>query len=309
MSIYKSWQPLKPGTIVDIIAPGFATPKEDLAIVTDVLTHWDLIPRIPKDIYGTDLICANSDEKRFSLLKYALYNQESKAVWAIKGGYGSARLIPDLSALPPPAQVKLFMGFSDITALHLFLQTRWHWQTLHSAGPPRHANSELVNSTHIKELKNIIFGRQKTIQYDLEPLNNMAQDCATIDAIITGGNLSLVQTSIGTLWQVDAVDKILFMEEVNERAYRIDRMLNHLKQANIFNKVKAILLGDVTGGQEANGTSLVKPILSRFAAENRFPVFACPGIGHDKINRSLPLGVKALLQSGKAATLTITLNY
>lgn len=309
MSIYKPWQPLKPGTIVDIIAPGFATAKEDLATVYEVLNRWDLIPHIPEDIYGTDLICANSDAKRFSLLKYALFNQESKAIWSIKGGYGSARLIPDLNTLSPPAHVKLFMGFSDITALHLFLQKQWHWQTLHSAGPPRQATSELVDSGHIRELKNIIFGQQKNLQYDLRPLNTAAQNYSIIEATITGGNLSLVQTSIGTPWQVDAVDKILFLEEVNERAYRIDRMLNHLKQANIFNNVKAILLGDFTGGQEANGTSLIEPVLSRFAAETSVPIFACPGIGHGKTNRSLPFGVKVKLQSGLEASLVITLDY
>jgi muramoyltetrapeptide carboxypeptidase len=155
----------------------------------------------------------------------AFTNNISKAIWAIRGGYGAAKLIPFLDELSPPKTNKLLLGFSDITALHLFLENKWHHASLHCA-----VINQLINNPELLyELKPILFGEEVQIIYDqLIPLNDLAKLNEIINATITGGNLSIVQTSIATSWQINTENKIIFLEDVGEEGYRIDRMLNQL---------------------------------------------------------------------------------
>jgi len=262
---------------------------------------------MPENIFGKDLLCANADAARLLHLQEALLNQESKAVWCLKGGYGCARLIPELIKLMPPEKAKLFIGFSDITVLHLFLQQQWCWQTLHGPGITQ-LGLESIEQSHIQEAKDVIFGKQTLLNFQLKPLNKAARQTINIQTTITGGTLSLIQTSIGTLWQCDSKNKILFLEDVNERGYKVDRMLLHLKQAGIFSDVTAIIFGDFIEGKEPTGISLIEPVLQRFAEENDFPMLYSPEIGHGKFNRPLPFGVPANLQLGEASSLVVRIN-
>lgn len=286
MQHYKSWLPLQAGDIIDIVAPASRWVDGELQQIQDLLQAWGLKARIPDNVYGNDLLCANSDEQRFLQLSNALADKSSAAVWCLRGGYGVTRLIPQLLQIAPPPQTKLFIGLSDITALHIFLQDKWGWQTLHAPSASQIAAQKIVPED-IAAFKQLIFGQQRQLTYPLVALNKIRAD---VTAPITGGNLTLVQASIGTPWQIDAADKILFLEEVNERGYRIDRMLVHLTQAGILHKVKAILFGDFIGGLEPDGSSLIAPVLSRFAQQQQVPVYQCPGIGHDSKSAPLPFG-------------------
>lgn len=293
-SPYKVWKPLSQGAIVDIIAPAGRCEPNTLKAVKNLVESWKLTPRISPQLFGTDLLCANSDENRFEQLKEALFNPSSHAVWCLRGGYGCTRLIPKLLNLPYPKISKLFIGFSDITALHLFLQQQWHWQTLH--GPVAHQiASNSIDSESIQEFKKLIFGQLPQLEFSLFPLNDAANHNRLIHSYVTGGTLTLVQTSLGTPWQIDANDKILFLEEVNEASYRIDRMLQHLQQSGVLSTVKAILFGDFVSSEKSNSRKLTQSVLKRFAQTQQFPVLHCPGIGHGQSNRGLPLATKTEL--------------
>ncbi len=294
---YKVWQPLTPGAIVNIIAPAGGCEPDTLECIKSLLQKWKLKPRISHDLLGTDLLCANTDEKRFAQLQEALFNSESSAIWCLRGGYGCTRLISKLLELKETPKInKLFIGFSDITALHLFFQQKWHWQTLHGPSANQVAY-ERIDATSIQEFKKVIFGELNQLKFSLSLLN-IVKHSTIINAPILGGTLTLLQTSLGTQWQIDARNKILFIEEVNESAYRIDRMLQHLQQSGILQAVKAILFGDFIFTLKVpnpNDTDLIHSVLKRFAETQNFPVFHIPGIGHGKTNRSLPLGAKATI--------------
>ena len=296
---FKSWPTLKKNSIIDIIAP--AGGVADISIIGKLkrlLESWELIPRISPDLFGPDLLCANSDEKRFQQLKEALLNSSSQAIWCLRGGYGSTRLIPYLLKLTAPEKCKLFIGFSDITALHLFLQQKWHWQTLH--GPSlNQVVRHLIEAENSAELREIIFGQLRQLDYSLKSYHRPSKSSVCIQAPLTGGNLSLIQTSLGTDWQIETKDKILFLEDVNELAYRIDRMLQHLQQSGALSHVKAILLGDFTFPAKLEEEEKIQVVLERFAKEHNFPVLRCPDIGHGKKNRSLPFGAPSLLDLNK----------
>ncbi len=284
---------LNPGDTIEIIAPASRCTDKVLSDLKELLSSWQLKCVVDENMLGDDLLCANSDENRFRMLKNALENRETKAIICVRGGYGSLRLIPALSKMHPPKTLKLFIGMSDITALSLYFQQNWGWPTLHAS-----AARDKFSPKSIERLKSIIFGENHPIEFMATALNNAAQKNQIIETTITGGNLSIVQTSIGTLWQIDGRQKIIFLEEVGERGYRIDRMLEHLKQAGIFKEAVAILFGDFTEGNEPDGTSLVQPVLERFAQASEIPVVQIKGVGHGYENFPLPLGVDVKLHLG-----------
>ncbi len=293
---------LKPGDSIDIIAPASRCTDNQLILLKNLFESWQLTCMIADTIFGDDVFCANTDEIRFTHLVNALKNSQTKAVICARGGYGSMRLIPDLTKIAPPASPKLFVGMSDTTALQLYLQQQWQWPTLHGASAPDRFSPESIAS-----LKSILFGDVQQIKFTgLSPLNDAAKKSGTIKSYIAGGNLSLIQAGTGTAWQLDARGKIILLEDTCERGYRIDRMLQHLTQAGIFKEAAAILLGDFIEGNEPNGTSLITHALQRFAQSTTVPVVQIQGVGHGYTNFPLPLGTASTLQLGNEMTLTCT---
>jgi muramoyltetrapeptide carboxypeptidase len=290
---------LKPGDSVEIIAPSSRCTDTRLQELKALLKSWDLNCIVDERIFGDDLLCANTDEIRFELLKKALERNESKAIICARGGYGSMRLIPRLATLTPPAQAKLFVGMSDITALSLYLERHWHWPTLHGGASP-----DIFSKESLRTLKAFLFNEVKEVSLNGRPLNAQAQEVKTLKATITGGNLCLVQTSLATHWEIDARKKFILLEEVGERGYRVDRMLEQLKQAGAFDEASAIIFGDFLKGNEPDGSSLIAPVLNRFAETIPIPVVQIEGVGHGHTNVPIPLGVETQLQLGKEVKLT-----
>jgi muramoyltetrapeptide carboxypeptidase len=290
---------LKPGDSVDIIAPASRCSDQQLRQLKELLESWQLKCIIAKEIFGKDLFCANTDEVRLAHLVNALTNTQTKAVICARGGYGSLRLIPALSKLTPPKTSKIFVGMSDITALHLFLQQQWQWSTIHGAAAPDRFSPQSIAS-----LKSLLLGETQQIKFAGSSLNAAAKKNNTINSSITGGNLSIIQASMGTSWQLNGRDKIILLEDTSERGYRVDRMLEHLEQAGIFKNAAAILLGDFTEGLEPDGTSLIKDAIDRFAQSSNLPVVQVAGIGHGYTNFPMPLGTAATLRLGDDVTLT-----
>lgn len=287
---------LTQGDTIDIIAPSYASTPEEQEKACAFLRLLELKPRLPNLSGNTEPYHAESDEVRFSHLKAALDAPDSKAIWGLRGGYGAARLIPMLERLPKPAHKKWLIGFSDITVLHLFFQQHWGWPTLH-APVLFQLGLQKTAAESVDKLISVLFGQSSKITYrHLQPLNDAAKIPQTIQSTVTGGNLSLLQTSIGTSWQVDTKRKILFIEEVGEKGYSIDRMLTHLEQAGCLKDVAAILFGDMKGmpnqeGEDGNIDYAVK----RFASHQIVPVLRISGIGHGAINNPLMFNVPATL--------------
>ncbi len=300
-----SWPfPLKPGDVIEVIAPSFGFQPDIVEAIKSVTDSWGIKARIPDTLFGDDLLCANSDKMRFQHLKNALYAEDSRYIWVLRGGYGVTRLLSMLNELDPPTTPKILIGFSDITALHIFLNQKWGWPTLHSCGA-RQIAQQKVSAESGNLLKSILFGDQKEeLSYSLKPLNASAKEAQSIQTLIAGGNLCLVQNSLGTFWQLNGKDKIILLEDVDEKGYRIDRSLNHLNQAGLFADAKAVLLGDFTGGKEDDGTSLVEPVIDRFANSLSIPVLKIEGVGHGFVNLPLPLGFPVTLKTGTNAELS-----
>ncbi len=291
---------LKPGDSVEIIAPASRCSDNQLIQLKELLTSWGLSCIVADDIFKTsDLpFLANTDEYRFNALKKAIERPETKAIICARGGYGSMRLTPRFNEIIPPATPKLLIGMSDITALLLYFQQEWKWPAMHGT-----LNTDKCSPESIAAIKDIVFGTKDHITFQGKPLNAAARQNTSFASSITGGNVCLVQASIGTLWQMQGKDRIIFLEEVGERGYRLDRMLEQCQQANLFKDATAIVFGDFLECNEPDGSSLMQNVLTHFAKQCAIPVIHIQGIGHGFVNFPLLFGTSAALQCGTDITL------
>jgi muramoyltetrapeptide carboxypeptidase len=301
----KSWSFLSPDDTVEIIAPASHSPLNKFDDGIKWVEQAGLKPHVPHDIVKTDLFFAAPLEVQLKHLKDAL-KSDAKAIWCLRGGYGSMRLIPHLLKMHPPKKPKLFIGFSDITALHLFFIQKWNWPVIHGRTISQ-MNPEHAGSPDRKLLTDVIFGKETNHTFKkLIPLNSAAKTQKEISGTITGGNLRILQSSLGTSWELNAKGKILFIEDVAERGYSVDRMLEQLFQAKIIDKgLKALVFGDFTEGQEKDGKDLTLDAMERFAKRVSYPVLRGLPAGHGhELNYPVPFNTKCTLKLGRSAELS-----
>lgn len=302
-------KPLFPGALVDIIAPGYACTQAEVTESELYIRGLGYTARVPQNLVSkTEPYHSQTDEVRFEHLRKALLAPDSKAIWCLRGGYGSARLLPGLREVTPPVQAKWVIGFSDITAIHLFLMKQWQWPVLHAPMLSRLSAGKIAKDSE-GQIVSLISCQTKNITYPLVPLNAAAKETHTLHAASTGGNLSLVQTSIGTFWQMDAENRIVFLEECDEKAYAIDRMLVHLMQAGVLANAKAVVIGDCESVNMGSEVPNITYAIQRFANDNpQLPILRVKGIGHGETNHPLPLGVPITLSTGLEASLQCDLT-
>ncbi len=296
---------LQKGDLVDLVSPGSSSTIEDVERCRELLQSWGLKVRLPKSIFAKHAFHSNEDKKRLLHLKTALLADDSRAIWCLRGGYGSNRLVPELCKMKKPRQAKMLIGYSDITTLHLWLSQKWGWPSYH--GPLLESLiSGRLSADQIEECRQVVFGEKQKLQFQLKALNSAARKINKIQAPLMGGNLVVIESAIATQIHPELKGKILFLEEVGERGYRVDRMLEHLKQSQVFRSVKTVIFGDFLGGDERDGKNFVQFAIDRFAKENSIACFQGLETGHGEQNRILPLSVLAQLEKTQSgAILTI----
>lgn len=289
---------LKQGDLVDLVAPASACSKEEYEkAVLFIEKEFGLNVRARKyeDLVDeSEVFCSNTDEYRFSHLWEALAAVDSKAVWCLKGGYGSPRLFEYFRGKKKLPE-KLFIGFSDITAIQSFFIKEWNWQVLQAPMPVQMALGK-VNKASIDTLKKLLF---KNSSYEIN-LKCLGGSDKKAKGELIGGCLSLVQTLLGTKQELDFKGKILFLEDVGESGARVDRMFNHLYRAGVFKKLEAILLGNFL---LENDKGKPAEIEIKKAIDNllkitgdKIPVYECKKLGHTSDMLPLHLGVKAVIK-------------
>lgn len=296
------WKFFKEGDVIDVVAPGYPSQAHEVDGARDFLLKWKLQPRIPKGLIKPHFLHAHEDEDRFAFLKAAIESKDSSVIWCLRGGYGSNRLVPMLAKMKKPKEPKLLIGISDITSLHTFLIQEWGWSTLHAPLLDR-LGRNLVASKYEKELHGILFGKQDAIEFKkLKPLNEAAKKVKTIRSKMVGGNLTVLQSTLGTPWQIDANKSLLFVEDLGERGYRIDRMFEQFRQAGVFNKCQGLILGDFIGGEEpSTKKNNFKQVFKRWAEDLDIPLFQGLEAGHAVVQRPVPFNTPCELsvENGK----------
>lgn len=203
--------------------------------------------------------------------------------------------------LQKPKQDRHVLGLSDITALHVYFAQRWGWQTLHAPVLSRFGAGRATD-LETQEVFEILNGERASVTFDnLLPINSVAKKLKThLKGKVIGGNLCTLEALVGTPYQAKTRGKILFLEEVHERGYRILRSLVHLQQAGSFDGVKAVVWGDITGGDELDGSNRTWEAVNRFFEKMKVPAFRGIQSGHGDVQRPLPMNTPATLSPSKS---------
>ncbi len=300
---------LKKNDVVDVVCLGTACTLEENAKIKFFLQKINLTPRIffEKELSlkkaAAHEFPSFSAQQRFEQFKKAV-ESDSKIIWCARGGYGSAEILPFLEKMPKPKNQKIFIGFSDISALNNFLITKWNWQIV-SAPMLAQIVLKKVSSKSVQAISDFIFGKKTELNYKLKVL---IPEKKPIKTEITGGCLSVLAGQFGTKHQIDFKDKILFLEDEGEDGERLDRYFWQLIQIMLQQKKypQAIVLGNF---MEANphGTPKAKNIsiaIEKFAAnliEQNLPIALFEEktkcLGHSKNMLPLILGSKTKIIS------------
>lgn len=253
---------------------------------------------------------AGSDQARAGALFEAALDPKFDIVWSARGGYGATRILPLLEQLEkdhgtPPR--KLLIGYSDVTALHAFVAPRWGWHTLHALMPA--SNDFAPGKDEFAATIELAQGHRPALAWENTPLKFLTPiPVAAIQAPLVGGNLTLLAALCGTPYFPPVRDRILFLEDVGEAWYRLDRMITQLVQAGALDGVRAIVLGnfkdckdDVTRPTEPTKPTLREPIPEDQAMDEifgslgrRLGIPAAKGLpaGHGPDHWPLPLNAQ-----------------
>ena len=293
---------LSKGDHVILIAPSRKVELKDLIAAEKLLTNWGLVPIRSKNILSEDGIFAGSDYQRKEDLQWAMDHSTAKAIWCFRGGYGSVRLIEQMNPSGFIAHPKWIIGFSDITVLHCFANIILNSSSIHATMP---INVSDNTSISLESLKNTLFENKMSYSWKSSSNNKLS----STQGEIVGGNLSVLCSMLGTNYQPDFENKILFIEDIDEYLYQIDRMLWQLKFAGVFHHIKGLVIGHFSNIKDNKipfGKSLEEIILEKIK-EFDFPVAFNFLAGHENENRALIFGCAARLETSETKSTLITI--
>lgn len=288
-------QPLRPGDCVAVVAPSSPVDPHRLKRGLSRLRRMGLEVLEAPHLYDRWGFLAGRDTDRAAALQEMFLREEVKGIFCARGGYGAGRILPHLDFALIRRHPKVFCGSSDVTILHLALTQRAGLMTFHGpmVEPDLNRRNNLLTHQSLRAL--LLDGGVFAGTIPGRFLSGRGK----ITGELTGGNLSLVTFSLGTPFAVETKGKILFLEEVNEEPYRVDRMLTHLRLAGKLRGVKGIVFGDMVGcnPRPSRGSVSIRDILTRFARETGIPCFATFPSGHGRENVVLPMGGQISLEA------------
>lgn len=277
---------LKRGDRIRIVSPsGRISPEKVLPAVENLQKEgFDVI--VGTHAFDTFYQFAGTDENRLHDLQEALDDPECKAVICARGGYGAIRIADRLNLESFRKTPKWLVGFSDVTVLHSILQ-REHFSSIHGPMPGFYIKDEKLSASYIQLLQTL---RGIIPSYSFfshaNNRNGMAQ------GELCGGNLSIIYSLLGTPWQLNTKGKILFIEDLSEYLYHLDRMMNALKLSGSLNELSALLVGSFTEMKDNNSPfgQEVEEIILNTVKDYDYPVFFDFPSGHIDENMPLVLG-------------------
>jgi len=297
-------KPLFPGARVALLAPASAVPENRLQLAIDFVRKLEMEPVVYPSCYfaNRDGYFAATDAQRANELNEAFGDKSIDGIWCIRGGYGAHRLQPLLDTQRIRSNPKWFGGYSDITALHIYLNQICDLETYHCTMPSTEFDADEFT---LCWLKKALFGGLSGVFANPENQPSTTLTGGSASGILCGGNLSLVAASLGTPWEIDTRGKILFLEDIGEKTYRVDGMLTQLRNAGKFDDCAGIILGAWTDcpPEYPEKTLLLPEIFHQLIAPCGKPALMDVACGHVLPTLALPLGRMCTLD---AANRTIT---
>lgn len=284
---------LQKGDTIAILATARKNIDDNLKPAIDLLHRWGLEVVLGKTIGLDNNQLAGTDAQRAADLQQQMDNPNIKAIWCVRGGYGTVRVIDLLDFSKFRQKPKWIFGFSDVTIIHSYIN-KMNIATIHGAMPitvPK-ATPETIES-----LRKAVFG--ESLNYEL--VFDSANKIGNAKGEIVGGNLSILYSLMGSNAQIDCKGKILFIEDIDEYLYHIDRMMMSLKRCGCFDGLNGLIVGgmtkmrdnDIPWGKNAN------QIIADVTKEYSFPILYNFPAGHFRDNRALIFGKQVSLEINK----------
>ena len=296
---------LKKGDTVAIVAPSgvLKNYKGYMLKAKELLKSWGLEVSIGENVFNDNGHFAGTDNQRSADFQLALDDKSIKAIWCARGGYGAMRVIDNLNFEKYKENPKWIIGYSDITAVHNDLHNNKS-ESIHGIMCKSLEKIDIDNNESISLLKKTLFGEK--LSYTIEGNNYNIE--GNSNGQLIGGNLTLLHCLLGSESSIDTDGKILFIEDLGEYLYHIDRMLISLKRAGYFDNCKGLIVGDFTDIRK-NTTPFgrdLKELILDIVREYDFPVsFGFPA-GHGEKNYPMILGREINLEVSKQQS---TINF
>lgn len=287
-------QPLKKGDKIAVISPAGAVEASQLEKGITMIKSKGFEPVLGEHLYtkfSNGYNYAGTEEQRIQDINWALNDPDISAIWASRGGYGCQHLVQHLKLKNFTQKPKWYIGYSDNTVIQSYLLKKGfvsiHGQTIKTSGFG-------VTEESYELVFDILKG--KSPKYSLQP--HQLNQKGNIEGELIGGNLALIYALLGTKYSFDFKDKILFIEDIGENFYALDRMIMSLELAGVFTKIKGLIVGGMTNmGDEKDNKQYEESfdefayqLISERVSKYKFPVvFGFPN-GHIKDNRPLIIG-------------------
>lgn len=290
---------LKPGDTIGISAPAGYILEKEIQPAKLKLEEWGFKVRIGYTVGKRDFSFGGTDEQRTNDLQIMIDDPNVKAILCARGGYGITRIIDKLSFTRFKEKPKWIIGFSDITALLIHVNRNYNTASIHSkmcnSFPENWQSAEPQIQDSIMSIKQALTGTKMKYNVPVSPMNRKGLGTGQL----IGGNLSIIQNLMGTNSEIKTEGKILFLEEVSEYLYSLDRMMVNLQRSKKLDKLSGIVVGGFNRlkpddpGEEF-GRTVEEIILSKVSGYS-FPVCFNFPVGHQKYNMALKCGVRHTL--------------
>ena len=289
---------LKKGDKISLISTARKIDVEKLAYTKEVLNKWGLAVIEGKNLRAESNQFCGTDMQRASDLQDAINDNSIKAIICFRGGYGTVRILESIDFSNLIKNPKWICGYSDVTGLHNYLNSKCNIASIHSTMP---VNFETNKKEALETFRKALFGEKYTIIAETHSLNREG----IASGKIIGGNLSMLYSLSGTKYDIDTREKILFIEDLDEYLYHIDRMMWNLKLSGKLNNLTGLIVGGMTEMNDNDilfGKQAVE-IIKEAVKEYNYPIcfnFPC---GHIKDNRALILNKEAKLIVGPSSVI------
>jgi len=277
---------LKAGDKIAIVATARKVSPSEMDVAISTLRSWGLQVVTGPHLFGEDNQYSGTDEERASDMQMMLDDKDIRAIICARGGYGTVRIIDSLNFSTFEQHPKWIVGYSDITVLHSHIQTQFGIETLHATMPINFPDEGTEAAT--ESLRKALFGEPLEYNIGDHPLNKPGN----VSGALTGGNLSILYSLIGTPSDIQTQDKILFIEDLDEYLYHVDRMMVNLKRSGKLAGIKGLIVG---GLNKMNDNTVpfgkqAEQIIAEYAQDAGIPVCFNFPAGHIADNRALIMG-------------------
>ena len=289
---------LQKGDTIGLVCPAGYMPFEKVKICVQVLQEWGYNVKVGNTVGGGSMTYfSGTDEERLRDFQQMLDDQEVNAILCARGGYGTGRIIDRIDFKKLTKQPKWIIGYSDITVLHSHLFSNYYIASLHA--PMAGAfNEEGFKNEYVLSLKNALEGKKIKYQVPVHEQNRRGEAVGEL----VGGNLALLAHMVGTDSDLKTKGKILFLEDVGEQLYNLDRMLIQLKRSGKLSKLAGLIFGGFTETKDTDRPfgKTIYEILGELVAEYDYPVCYDFPVSHTDRNYALKIGVGYKLKVTKS---------